>query len=237
MDYNTDREHLIIREYGRHVQRLINYAKTIENKEERQKVVDNIIVLMGQLSPHLKNVADFKHLLWDHLFMIGGFDMDIDSPYEKPSPEITIPNPADLPYPKQQIRFKHYGKNVEFMIEKARQYDDLEKRKGLTEVIVNFMKMAYRNWSEEAVSDELIKQDLQTLSNGTLVVDDEMNIEAFVKSTPTAAPIAKGKSNQKRSFNNKGKRPGGNGNTNGNSSGGGNGNSSNGNNNNRKRFR
>lgn len=207
MDYNTDREHLVIREYGRHVQRLINYAKTIEDKEERQKVVDGIIILMGQLSPHLKNVADFKHLLWDHLFMIGGFDMDIDSPYEIPTAEINEPNPADLPYPKQKIRYRHYGKNVEMMIEKARKYDDPEKRKGLTEVIVNFMKMAYRNWSDEAVSDELIKQDLKTLSQGTLIIDDDMNIEAFVKSTK--APPSNNnnkKSNQKRNYSNKGKR-------------------------------
>mgnify|MGYP005667245625 CR=1 FL=1 len=204
MDYNTEREHLVIREYGRHVQQLINYAKTIEDKEERQKVVDSIIILMGQLSPHLKNVADFKHLLWDHLFMIGGFDMDIESPYDRPTPEINQPKPADLPYPKQKIRYRHYGKNVETMIEKARKFDDPEKRKGLTEVIINFMKMAYRNWSDEAVSDELIKQDLKTLSKGTLVIDDDMNIEAFVKSTKSSNSNRKGKSNQKR--NNKGKR-------------------------------
>lgn len=206
MDYNTDREPLKIREYGRHVQRLIEYAKKIEDKEKRQEVVDAIIILMGQLNPHLKNVADFKHLLWDHLFMIGGFDMDIDSPYEIPTAAINEPNPADLPYPLQKIKYRHYGKNVETMIAKAREYDDLEKRKGLTEVIVNFMKMAYRNWSDEAVSDELIKQDLKTLSKGTLVIDDDMNIEAFVKSTKAPSHNSnRGKSNSRKNYS-KGKR-------------------------------
>lgn len=203
MEYNTERNHLVIREYGRHVQNLIAYAKGIENREIRQATVESIIQLMGQLNPHLRNVADFKHKLWDHLFIIGGFDLDVDSPYDKPTAEISKPNPADLPYPKQQIRFKHYGKNVETMVEKARSYEDPEMRKGLTEVILNFMKMAYRNWSNEEVSDELIKQDLLTLSEGTLVVEEEMNIEAFVKSTPTT-PTGNGSSSRKS--NNKGSR-------------------------------
>ena len=204
MEYNTERNHLMIREYGRHVQNLIAYAKGIENREIRQATVESIIQLMGQLNPHLRNVADFKHKLWDHLFMIGGFDMDVDSPYERPTAEISKPSPADLPYPKQKIRFKHYGKNVESMVAKARAYEDPEMRKGLTEVILNFMKMAYRNWSNEEVSDELIKQDLQTLSEGTLVIEDEMNIEAFVKATPTTN-VSSG-SNNRKSNSNKGSR-------------------------------
>ncbi len=203
MDYNTEREHLMIREYGRHVQNLIAYAKDIDDREDRQKTVESIIILMGQLNPHLRNVADFKHKLWDHLFMIGGFDLDVDSPYDKPTEEITVPNPADLPYPKQKIRFRHYGKNVESMIAKAREYDDAEKRKGLTEVILNFMKMAYRNWSNEEVSDELIKQDLETLSKGTLVADENMNIEAFVKSTKSSGPSNSSSSNRNKNSRNK----------------------------------
>ncbi len=195
MDYNTERDHLVIREYGRHIQNLIGYAKAIEDKKERQELVEGIIQLMGQLNPHLKNVADFKHKLWDHLFIIGGFDLEVDSPYDRPTSKIAIPTPGDLPYPKQKIRFKHYGKNVETMIAKAREYDDLEKRNGLTEVIVNFMKMAYRNWSGDEVSDRTIKMDLETLSEGTLIIQDDMNIEAFVKSTK-APP--KQKSNQGR---------------------------------------
>ncbi|MCP4124466.1 MAG: DUF4290 domain-containing protein [Bacteroidetes bacterium] len=204
MDYNTEREHLVIREYGRHVQNLIAYAKATEDKAERQKIVDSIIQLMGQLNPHLKNVADFKHKLWDHLFMIGGFDLDVDSPYDKPSPTIAEPSPAPLAYPKQKIRYRHYGKNVQSMIEKARKYDDLEKRNGLTEVIVNFMKMAYRNWSNEEVSDELIKQDLKTLSQGTLVTSDEMNLEAFVKSTANMPNQSNSSSNKSRSSKGRG---------------------------------
>lgn len=206
MDYNTTREHLVIREYGRHVQNLIAHAKTIEDKEERQQVVDGIIQLMGQLNPHLRNVADFKHKLWDHLFMIGGFDLDVDSPYDKPSPEIAVPKPSPIPYPRKKIRFRHYGKNVEAMVEKARKYSDRDMRQGLTEVVVNFMKMAYHNWSREEVSDDLIKSDLATLSEGTLVVDDEMNMEAFVKTPITNN--SKSKSSRGGSRNNRGSNRG-----------------------------
>lgn len=201
MDYNTTRDPLIIREYGRHVQNLIAYARSLEDRDERQAAVDEIIQLMGHLNPHLKNVADFKHKLWDHLFMIGGFDLDVDSPYDRPSPDIAKPNPGHVPYPKQNIRYRHYGKNVESMIERAREYADLDKRHGFTEVIVNFMKMAYRNWSNEEVSDELIKQDLKTLSQGTLVTDEDMNLEAFLKST-AQMPQPSGK--QQRGPKNKG---------------------------------
>ena len=211
MDYNTTREHLVIREYGRHVQNLIAHAKTIEDKAERQKVVEGIIQLMGQLNPHLRNVVDFKHKLWDHLFMIGGFDLDVESPYDKPTPDIAIPKPAPIPYPGKRMRFRHYGRNVEAMVEKARKFPDRDMRQGLTEVVVNFMKMAYHNWSQEEVSDDLIKSDLQTLSEGTLVVDDDMNLEAFVK-----APIVnsgtkhKGGRNNNRGSN-RNKRSGGGG--------------------------
>jgi hypothetical protein len=208
MDYNTSRDHLVIREYGRHIQNLIMYARGIEDREERQRMVDGIIQLMGLLNPHLRNVADFKHLLWDHLFIIGGFDLDVDSPYEKPTSAIASPTPAEVPYPKQKIRFRHYGRNLQSMIDKARSFSDREERQGLTEVIVNFMKMAYHNWSNEEVSDDLIREDLKTLSEGTLVVDDDMNLEAFVKSPPVK-PVTNsrgsrgnsGKSNNKRRSN------------------------------------
>lgn len=206
MDYNTDRDLLVIREYGRHVQNLIEYAKSIEDKEERQAVVDSIIHLMGLLNPQLKTVADYEHKLWDHLFMIGGFDMEIDSPYGRPDPDIAKPNPAPMSYPKENIRYRHYGKNVESMIEKARSFTDLEMRHGMTEVIVNFMKMAYRNWSNEEVSDELVKQDLKTLSKGTLVTDEDMNLEAFLKSTTGVANNQPGLNNNRRSGGRNGQR-------------------------------
>lgn len=205
MEYNTEREHLVIREYGRHVQNLIEFAKSIEDREERQQTVNGIIQLMGLLNPHLKNVADFKHKLWDHLFIIGGFDLDVDSPYEKPTEEIASPTPAEVPYPDQKIRFRHYGRNLQTMIDQARSFSDREQRQGLTEVIVNFMKMAYHNWSKEEVSDDLIREDLKTLSEGTLVIDDDMNLEAFVKApikNTSSGKQKSGKGGHKRKSNN-----------------------------------
>ena len=212
MDYNTTRDHLVIREYGRHVQNLITHAKGIEDKDERQNMVNGIIQLMGLLNPHLRNVADFKHKLWDHLFIIAGFDLDVESPYEKPTEAIASPTPAEVPYPKQKIRFRHYGRNLQSMIDRARSFSDREQRQGLTEVVVNFMKMAYHNWSHEEVSDDLIREDLKTLSEGTLVVDDDMNLEAFVKTSPkkpTNQRFSKGSgknNNQKRRNNNQQRR-------------------------------
>lgn len=215
MEYNTSRDHLMIREYGRHVQNLIAYAKQIEDKEQRQEMVEGIIQLMGLLNPHLKNVADYRHKLWDHLFLIGGFDLDVDSPYERPSPEIAIPQPGHVPYPSNKIKYKHYGKNLESMITKAREYADMEKRNGLTEVIVNFMKMAYKNWSNDEVSDETIATDLKALSKGTLNIEEEMNMEAFIKSAATIPPQTKkssgkqggGQKNNRGNFNNKRRNP------------------------------
>ena len=161
---------------------------------------------MGQLNPHLRNVADFKHKLWDHLFMIGGFDLDVESPYDKPSPEIAKPNPGKMEYPKQKIRFRHYGKNLQTMIDTARSFSDREQRQGLTEVIVNFMKMAYHNWSHEEVSNDLIREDLKTLSEGTLVIDDDMNLEAFIKTSPPSKKKPQHKNSRNNSKNYGGKR-------------------------------
>ncbi len=204
MEYNVLREHLVIREYGRHVQNLINHAKTIEDKKERQKFANAIIDLMGLLNPQLKNVSDFAHKLWDHLFIMSNFELDVESPYGIPSKEIAKTIPADLPYPGKKIRFKHYGKNVETMIEKAKNFDTPEQREGYTEVIANFMKMAYRNWSAEEVSDDLLISDVTTLSKGDLAVTEEMNVEAFVRSTKPRKPQANSKNknrNRKRNRN------------------------------------
>ena len=183
MEYNTTRNDLAIREYGRHVQKLIEYAVEIEDKEERQKFAESVINLMGQLNPHLRNVADFKHKLWDHLFIISDFKLDVDSPYDVPERETFEAKPAPLPYPQTKIRYKHYGKNVQTMVNKAVEMEDDTQREGFTEVIANFMKMAYQTWSGEEVSDALIKADMVSISGGKLKISEEMNIEAFSSST------------------------------------------------------
>jgi len=190
MKYNTDRNDIIMREYGRHLQKMVNYAIAMQDKAERQKAAESIVHLMGILNPQLRNTADYKHKLWDHLFVLSDFKLDVDSPYPKPTQESYKIKPADLPYPQNSIRYRHYGKNVEALVEKAAAMEDEGKREVFTEIIGNFMKLAYKNWSNEEVSNELIKDDLKTLSRGKLEISDDMNIENMTRNQ------------QKRKFNN-----------------------------------
>lgn len=181
MNYNTDRVNITMREYGRHIQNLIEYAITIEEKEKRQKAAENIVHLMIILNPQVKTMVDYKQKLWDHLFIMSDFKLEVDSPYPIPSREEVKIKPAELAYPRNRIRYKHYGKNVESMIKKASLMDDDDKKQTFTEIIGNFMKLAYKNWSNEEVSNDLVKNDMKAMSNGILEISDDMNIETMTK--------------------------------------------------------
>lgn len=183
-DYNTQRSFLIIREYGRHVQNMVDYAVSIEDKEKRNSLVLAIIDLMGQMNPGLRNVEEFRHKLWDHIFIISGGKLEVDSPYPKPNLEQIRRKPKHIGYPKQNIRLKHYGKNVERLIEKAISLDDEEKKKALTECIGNYMKLVHRNWNKENANDEVIKQDIISLSDGKLQLADDSNLDSLTRATP-----------------------------------------------------
>ena len=119
LEYNTEREHLIIPEYGRHMQKMINYAKSRDTKEERNKVAKAIISVMGNLQPHLRDVPDFQHKLWDQLFIMADFDIDVDSPYPKPSKEELYARPEVLKYPQNHPKYRFYGNNIKTMIDVA----------------------------------------------------------------------------------------------------------------------
>lgn len=171
-DYNSTRKKLILAEYGRNVQNMVAFICTLPTKEERNRHAQVVIDLMGFLNPHLRDVADFKHKLWDHLFIISDFKIDVDSPYPKPSPEAISMKPEQLKYPNQRIRFKHYGKTVEYMIQKAKLIPDAERKQQMVQSIANFMKMAYVSWNKDTVADETIINDLKELSNGELILED-----------------------------------------------------------------
>ena len=181
MNYNTDRNDIEMREYGRHVQKMVDYAVGLKDRNERQKVAENIIQLMGILNPQLRNAADYKHKLWDHIFIISNFKLDVDSPYPKPTEETARIKPANLPYPQKRIKLKHYGKNVEALAKKAIEMEDEGKKEIFTEIIGNFMKLAYKNWSNEEVSNDLIKEDMKSLSGGELEISADMNIESMTR--------------------------------------------------------
>ena len=172
MEYNTARNHLVIKEYGRHIQKMVDHILTIEDREKRQAQAMGIIELMGFLNPHLKNIEDFRHKLWDHLFLISDFKLDVDSPYPIPTKEVLQAKPAPLPYPKRYPKFSHLGKNLEVIIDKARKEEDPEKRIGFTNTIAYYMKLAYSNWHKELVHDDSIRAELSTLTNGELAFTD-----------------------------------------------------------------
>ena len=167
-DYNTSRKKLILPEYGRNIQRMISHICTIEDTDERNKAARTIIGIMGNLNPHLRDVGDFKHKLWDHLAIISDFKLDIESPYEIPEPSKFQEKPNKIPYNQNRLRFKHYGKSVELMIQKAAELEEGEEKDYLTGLLANQLKKSYLTWNREAVEDEQIFKDLEKLSKGAI---------------------------------------------------------------------
>lgn len=183
IEYNTTRPKLNLSEYGRNIQNIVDYIMTLPTKEERNKYALALIDIMGTLNPHLRDVADFKHKLWDHLFIISDFKLDVDSPYPIPSRETLVSKTDPLKYPVQKIRFKHYGKTVELMIEKVKDITEEDRKSEFINSIANFMKMAYVNWNKDNVSDETIISDLKILSKGEIVLEEGTNLNR-VESRP-----------------------------------------------------
>ncbi len=177
MEYNTTRNHLTMKEYGRHIQKMVEQLLQMENREERQKNAYAVIELMGFLNPHLKNVEDFRHKLWDHLFLISDFKLDVDSPYPIPTREALKAKPERLPYPKKYPKFNHLGKNIEVVIDKALREENPEKKQGFANAIAYYMKLTYSNWHKELMHDDAIQAELSNITKGEL----EFNNRPFVK--------------------------------------------------------
>ena len=173
MDYNTQLPKMIIPEYGRNIQQMINFCCSIEDREERNKCAKAIIQVMGALNPHLRDVSDFTHKLWDHLFIISEFKLDVDSPYPKPNPETFYTSPEIVNYPSKKIKYKHYGKTIENIIDKAKEYPEGAEKEELKKVIANNLKKSYLTWnSKDLISDDIILNHLVELSGGTLKLTD-----------------------------------------------------------------
>lgn len=168
MEYNTARNHLVMKEYGRHIQKMIEYLLTLEDRETRQRNAYAVIELMGFLNPHLKNVEDFRHKLWDHLFLISDFKLDVDSPYPIPTRETLRGRPDPLSYPKRYPKFSHLGKNLELVINKALKEENPEKKQGFANAIAYYMKLAYSNWHKETLHDDAIQGELGAITQGQL---------------------------------------------------------------------
>ena len=177
MEYNSARNPLIMKEYGRHIQKMIEQTLLIEDKAIRQNNAYAVIELMGFLNPHLKNVEDFRHKLWDHLFLVSDFKLDVDSPYPIPTRETLKAKPERLPYPKRYPKYNHLGKNIEVVIEKALKEENPEKKQGFANAIAYYMKLTYSNWHKELMHDDTIQNELANITNGEL----EFNNRPFVK--------------------------------------------------------
>lgn len=174
LQYNTKRTQLIIPEYGRHVQIMVNQLVATEDKEERNKMSKAIIGIMGNLSPHLRDVPDFQHKLWDQLFIMSDFELDVDGPYEKPLRELLEEKPARLPYPQKFPRYRFYGNNLKSMINVAKGWEDGDMKNALVFNIANHMKKCFLNWNKDTVEDIVILKHLAELSDKTLTVKEEL---------------------------------------------------------------
>jgi hypothetical protein len=170
-DYNTSRKHLVLPEYGRNIQKMVDYIKTVDDRNERNRLAHAIIAIMGNLNPHLRDINDFKHKLWDHLAIISHFELDIDYPYEIPVAEMFQQKPRVVEYGTHNIVYRHYGKSIELMIDAACEMPEGNEKDRLVNTVANHMKKSYLMWNRDAVADEVITNDLKKLSRGRLDVE------------------------------------------------------------------
>lgn len=172
MKYNTAREELKIAEYGRNIQKMVAYIKSLPDKEERTKAANTVINVMVTLNPLLKEQSEYRHKLWDHLYIIADYDLDVDSPFPPPTPLEQVAKPNKPAYASNHIRYRFYGKNVERMINRAADMEDGPAKNEFVNALASFMKMAHRVWNEDKVPDEIIIQHIHDLSKGKVIVSE-----------------------------------------------------------------
>lgn len=168
LEYNTERSKLIIPEYGRHFQKMVDHAVSIEDDEERNRVAQTIISVMGNIQPHLRDVPDFHHKLWDQLFIMSDFKLNVESPFPITSQETLQKRPEPLEYPQNFPKYRFYGNNIKLMIDVAVKWEKGDKREGLEYAIANHMKKCYLNWNKDTVDDKAIFKHLYELSDGEI---------------------------------------------------------------------
>jgi hypothetical protein len=211
MEYNTARGHLIIPEYGRNVQKMVDFALTIEDREKRTNTANTIISSMAQMNPSIKETMDFNKVLWDHLHIISDFKLDVDSPYPMPTKEKLTQPPGKLEYSDKQIKLRHYGRHIINIIAKAIEYEEGEEKQALVLTIANQMKKSYLKWNRDSVNDITIAKHLDGLSDGKLILPEGVKLIAISdvitrqkfkkKKAPHKAYQKSGKDNYKRKKN------------------------------------
>lgn len=172
-EYNSSKPRLILAEYGRNIQKLVEYLSTIEDREKRNRYAHTLIELMRQLNPDVKEGSESTQKLWDDLYIMSNFSLDVDSPFPIPEPEILTKKPEKVPYHKDPIKYKHYGKNIEMLIEKGASLTDPEEKKAAVIAIGKLMKSFYTTWNKDTVEDEVILKNIRELSRNQLDIPVE----------------------------------------------------------------
>jgi hypothetical protein len=176
LEYNTQRGHILISEYGRNVQKMVEMTIRIEDREKRTKAAQNIVNVMALLNPQVRELVDYKQKLWDHLFIISDFKLDVDSPFPPPAKDVTKVKPDHMNYPASDIRYKYYGKVMQDMIRQIAQLPEGPNRTQITQNLANFMKMSYLTWNKDTVDDTTIFKHLDELSKGEMKMDDTVRL-------------------------------------------------------------
>ncbi len=199
MKYNTEEKKLVMPEYGRNIQNMVDYCITIQDREERKRCADTIINIMGNMFPHLRDVNDFKHILWDHLAIMADFKLDIDYPYEIVKKEDLYSRPPRIPYNNSRIRYRHYGKTLEKMIQKATEFEPGVEKDQLIKLLATQMKKSFLTWNKES-DDRKIFKDLDELSEGRIILDEEVH-----KLAESRDILARNNTNNKKNYSRKGR--------------------------------
>ena len=196
MEYNTQRKKMELPEYGRSIQNMVDHALTIEDREERQRCARTIINIMGNMFPHLRDVPDFKHKLWDHLAIMSDFKLDIDYPFEIVKREELALKPEKLEYSTEPFRYRHYGRFLEGMIKKAMEMEDGVEKNELIKLLTIQMRKNLNNWNKEGIEGQKIVDDLREYTHGGI----DLKVEDLRLNEPR--PYY----NQRRPYNNQ-RRP------------------------------
>lgn len=195
MDYNTTRDKLIMPEYGRHIQKMIEQVKSIEDREKRNEQIRAVVQVMGILNPQLRDQPDFKHKLWDHVQIISEFDIDIDSPYPLPTREDFMTKPEPVPVSSEPLKAAHYGRNIQNMVNVIAAMPDDEERDKIIKSMAVYMRQQYLIWNKDSVSEETIFKDIEHLSGGKLVVPSHIHLETISSKEKFARPGIMAQSN------------------------------------------
>ena len=171
MLYNTQQKRLPMPEYGRGIQNMVDHALTIEDRAERQRCANTIVNIMGSMFPHLRDIPDFKHKLWDHLAVMADYKLDIDYPYEITPAAAVHSRPKPLAYPMKRIRYRHYGYMLETLLKKLKDMPEGEERDALTSMVANQMKRCLYNWNKDAMDVEKVAADLSEYTEGKVQLD------------------------------------------------------------------